>query len=105
MRAGFQAEIHNKGWQLSIPGEARKLCRWTRSYEKRGETNGRRVISASVGMASTPQGKRKRDGHDNSNESRQVPRAVKRALRRGIKLAAKKAGRETRQCKADRRCG
>jgi hypothetical protein len=27
MRAGFQAEIHDKGWQLSIPGEARKLCR------------------------------------------------------------------------------
>jgi hypothetical protein len=25
MRAGFQAEIHNKGWQISIPGEARKL--------------------------------------------------------------------------------
>jgi len=50
------------------------------------------------------QRKRKRDGHDNSN-SRQVPLAVKRALQRGIKLAAKKAGRETRQCKADRRCG
>jgi hypothetical protein len=26
VRAGFQAEIHNKGWQSSIPGEARKQC-------------------------------------------------------------------------------
>jgi hypothetical protein len=54
MRAGFQAEIHNKGWQISIPGEDEETMSLNTTHEKRCETvssgHGRQVAMRIIGQ-------------------------------------------------------